>query len=254
MGQMDFDIKKPSHIFSLVLISITFLLIVILPVLTFFGFFQAVNTVNYQTLPKVYKLFFEIFLLVFQLTLVILLMIVFPFIWYFLVNKYNLKQVLSRLKLTLGNIDMAFLWGILTTILIFAITIVIGILIVSIFGVNAQDMGNIPDLEALFSPISLFLLVAIQPVAEEIFFRGFLLDKIESFAGQNISIVTTSVLFGLAHASYGKVYPIILPIIMGVLLAYMVIKTKNLYTSIIAHVCFNVGTLALTFLARSLMA
>jgi len=252
---MDFDIKKPSHIFSLVLISITFLLIVVLPVLTFFGFFQTTitETANYPTVPESYKLFFEIFILVFQLALVILLLVVFPFIWYFLVNKYNLKQVLSRLKLTLDNIDMAFLWGILTTILIFAITIVVGIIVVSIFGVNAQNMGNIPDLEALFSPISLFLLVAIQPVAEEIFFRGFLLDKIESFAGQNISIVMTSVLFGLAHASYGKVYPIILPMIMGVLLAYVVIKTKNLYASIIAHVCFNVGTLALAFLAKSLM-
>jgi membrane protease YdiL (CAAX protease family) len=250
---MDFNFKKPTHIIALLLILITFTLIIFLPIFTFFGLFPSTQSLDYQNFPDSYRLIFEIFVLFFQLVFVIFLMVIFPFVWYILVNRFNFKKILSQLKLTFDNIEIAFLWGIITSILIFAISFVIGIIIVVVFNLNTQDISNIPDLEALFSPVVLFLLVAIQPVAEEIFFRGFLLDKISSLTSQNVAIFSTAILFGLAHATYLKVYPIILPMIMGVLLAYVVIKTKNLYTVIIAHVCFNVGSLILTFIARSLM-
>jgi len=249
---MDFDIKKPVHIFSLLLIEITFLFVIILPIITFFFASGTVESIDqYSDIPSSYRLIFEIFVLFFSLAFAVVLLIFFPLIWYFLVNNYNFKKTLSRLRLTFDKIYMALFWGIITAIVIFGITIVIGNIVISIFETNSQEMSNVPDLEALFSPVSLFLLVAIQPIAEEFFFRGFLLDKFESLAGQNIAIISTAVLFGLAHASYGKLYPIVLPIIMGIVLAYVVIKTKNLYTAIIAHVCFNVGVLILTFLARS---
>jgi len=250
---MDFNVKKPTHIIALLLILVTFILIIILPIITFFGFSPSTQSLDYSDLPESYSLFFEIFVLFFQLVFVILLMVLFPFLWYILVNDLKFKEILSKLKLTFEKIELAFLWGIITAILIFLISFVIGIITIVIFKVDTQDISNIPDLEALFSPITLFLLVAIQPVAEEIFFRGFLLDKLHSLAGRNIAIVSTAILFGLAHATYLKVYAIILPMIMGVILAYIVIKTRNLNTAIIAHVCFNVGSLILTFLARSLM-
>ena len=102
------------------------------------------------------------------------------------------------MKLTFVNIDIAFLWGIVATIIIFLIFFAIEFLLI-VLGFNPDDLGNIQDLEKYFTPASLFILVSVQPIAEEIFFRGFLLDKIGSFAGQNIAIFSTAILFGLAH-------------------------------------------------------
>jgi len=248
---MDFDIRKPTHLLSLVLISITFFVIIILPIFSFLGFFPTTDSIDTSSYSKVYKLFIEIFTLIFQLAFVMVLLIIFPLIWYFLVNKNNFKQAFSNMRLSLNNIDNAVAWGIISTIVIYGLTILFGIIIIYFSEIDTEQMSNIPDLEAIFSPVSLFVLVAIQPIAEEIFFRGFLLDKTEKIAGTNIAIILTAVLFGLAHASYGKIYPIVLPIVMGVILAYIVIKTKSLYAAITAHVCYNVGSLALTYLARS---
>jgi membrane protease YdiL (CAAX protease family) len=246
---MDFNFRRPLHIFALILILISLFLIVILPTLTFIGVFQVVE---YEEFSESYAIFSEVFLLIFQLVLVFILMIIFPILWYIIVNNCSIKQALLRLRLTLENIDLAFLWAIVATILIFLIFFIINFIFVVVLKFDVQEIGNIEDLTALFSPISLILLVAIQPVAEEIFFRGFLLEKIESFAGGNIAILLTSVLFGLAHAAYNKITPILLPIIMGIILGYVVVKTKNLYSSIIAHVCYNVGVLIFALFAGSL--
>jgi len=242
---MDFNFKKPSHLFVLFLILVTFAFIIVMPILSFFGIISSTqSTQDIETFSE--SLFFQAFLLVFQLLIVIGLLIIIPFIWYYIVNHYKLRKIFERLKLTFENIDIAFLWGIVATILIFLIFFAIEFLLI-VLGVNPNDLGNIQDLEKYFTPASLFILVSVQPIAEEIFFRGFLLDKIGTFAGQNIAIFSTAVLFGIAHMSYGKIYPVLFPMIMGVLLAYIVIKTRNIYASIFAHIFFNVTSFIFYF-------
>ena len=97
-----------------------------------------------------------------------------------------------------------------------------------------------------------FFLVAFQPLTEEIFFRGFLMEKIDSFAGKNVAIFLTAVLFGIAHMSYSKIFPVLLPIAMGIILGLVVYKTKNLLASIVAHTTFNVVIMILAVFAQSL--
>ena len=246
---MDFIFKKPTHLFVLLLILVAFAFMIIMPILSFFGIISSTqSTQDIGNLSE--SLFFQAFLLVFQLLIVIVLLIIVPFIWYYIINHYELRKIFERLKLTFKNIDIAFLWGIVATILIFLIFFAIEFLLI-ILGVNPDDLGNIQDLEKYFTPASLFILISVQPIAEEIFFRGFLLDKIGSFAGQNIAIFSTSVLFGIAHMSYGKIYPVLFPMIMGVLLAYIVIKTRNIYASIFAHIFFNVTSFIFYFVFKN---
>jgi hypothetical protein len=246
---MDFDFKKPSHLFTLLLILLTFAFIIVMPILSFFGIISSTqNTPVSENISE--SLFFQIYLLVFQLLIVIGLLIIIPIIWYYIVNRYDLRKIFEKLKLTFVNIDIAFLWGIVATIIIFLIFFAIEFLLI-VLGFNSDDLGNIQDLEKYFTPASLFILVSVQPIAEEIFFRGFLLDKIGSFAGQNIAIFSTAILFGLAHMSYGKLYPVFFPMIMGVFLAYIVIKTRNIYASIFAHIFFNVTSFIIYFAFKS---
>lgn len=249
---MDFNIRKPLHLLALFLILISFLIIIVFPLLSFAGFLPSTQSPEYKTLSESLKGVFELFVLLFQLALVILLMIVFPVVWYLFVNNLTVKQAFHRMRLTYEDIDKAVLLGIITAVSIFIIFFVINLFILVFLGVKPESLSNVKELENLFSPISLFLLVATQPIGEELFFRGFLLEKIDGLAGRNIAIVSTSVFFGLAHASYGKLYPILLPMIMGVILAYVVFKTKNLLAAVIAHVCFNVGVLIIAFVVGGL--
>jgi membrane protease YdiL (CAAX protease family) len=202
-------------------------------------------------LPELIQILFEIILLTIQLTLILVLLIFFPIIWYAVVNRLRLKEIFNRLKLKLEGIDVAFLWGIFSAIIMFIVVFIIGLVLVFL-GQNTEELSNVSDLEQLFSFPSLLLLVAIQPIAEEIFFRGFLLEKFESLAGAPMAILTTSILFGLAHMSYGKIYPVVLPIVFGIILGYVVIKTKNLYSAILAHVIFNVIVIVISKLSQFL--
>ncbi len=245
---MDFTLKKSSHLFALFLMLLTFTFIIIMPYLSFFDVISSENTIELENLSE--SMFFQVSILIFQLLLIIGLLVIIPVIWYYIVNNYDLQKIVKKLKLTSENIDVAFLWGIISVIIIFIIFFAIELILIAL-GVDPEDLGNIQDLERYFTPATLFILVSVQPIAEEIFFRGFLLDKIEYYAGQNVAIFSTAILFGLAHMSYGKIYPVLFPMIMGVILAYIVIKTRNIYASIFAHITFNITSFIIYFAFKS---
>jgi membrane protease YdiL (CAAX protease family) len=180
------------------------------------------------------------------------LLVIVPILWYVFVNECSIKEAFSRLKLRLERIDMAFLWGLLAAIIIFIVIFVLQFILMRI-GYQAEDLSNIPDIRKLFSWPTMFFLVGIQPIAEEFFFRGFLFEKIEKSAGGVIAIVATAFLFGLAHMSYGKLFPVVMPILIGIILGYIVYRTKNLYSSIIAHVVFNVTVLTIAYVGAELI-
>lgn len=249
---MDFNIKNPLHIFAAFLLFITFFLIIIFPSLTVIGVFPSTQSVDTQQFSESFRIITELTLLVLQLVLIFGLLVVIPILWYVFVNKCTLKEIFSRLKLKLENIDSAFLWGILAAIISFILIFAVEVVLIGL-GQSSQDLSNIPDLQKLFSWPTLFFLVAFQPIAEEIFFRGFLFEKIENYAGGAIAIFITAFLFGLSHLSYGKIFPVVMPIFMGIILGYVVYRTKNLCSSIVAHITFNITAVTLAYIGEQLL-
>ncbi len=241
---MDFKFEKPSHIFALLLLLISFFLIFLLPIFTFLIALDTTKLLDTIDIPEIVAIQSQL--------LVIAIFILVPFTWYYIVNKSSFKEIKSRIKLVSQNIDKAFLWGILSAIVIFIVIFLIEIVLIS-SGIEAQDLSNFPELQKLFSWTTMFFLVAIQPIGEEIYFRGFLFDKIENYAGGPFAVVITAVLFGIAHMSYGKEIPVIMIMIMGLVLGYIVYKTRNLYSSIIAHIVFNVSSFTLAYLGMELL-
>ena len=73
-------------------------------------------------------------------------------------------------------------------------------------------------------------------IAEEVFFRGYALTKIELAQGFKFAAIVTAVLFGLIHLD-----PIhsIAAALMGIYLAYAVRLSGSLWTTIIAHTVNN---------------
>ena len=249
---MDFNIKRPTHILALIMIIITFLVFIILPVLSYFGMSLFTQTGQISGTPGSFGIMLEIIVLLIQITIVISLFIIIPVLWYLLVNKFTLKETLYHLKLRIHGIDIAFLWGVITAIIALVLIVAIGALLMSL-GLDLTDASNIPELELYFSLPSMLFLIAFQPIAEEIFFRGFLLEKIDSIIGGKTAIVITAILFGVAHLSVGNVYPAFTTGVVGILLAFIVIKTKNLYSAITAHIIFNLVSFSIYIFAKSIL-
>lgn len=249
---MDFSFKKPLHIFALIALLIALFLIVIMPIFSFFGVFSSLQSVQFERIPQNVKFIFEIIALIIQIfLLVILIFIGVPWLWYTVVNKSDFKDFLRRIKFRFDNIDIAILWAIIILVVGFGIFIAAG-LILTLFGVEPSEASNIQDIELMFSLPSIIILVIIQPVGEEIFFRGFLLDKINTLTGKEIAIISTGILFGIAHLSFAKIFPAIITGILGILFGYLVYKTKNLNSAIIAHILFNLTSVTFYVLGKAL--
>lgn len=237
---MDFNYRKISHIAAFLAVLFAIFTIIGYPLLSFFGFFSTTTDLDMT----------EEMMLINSL-ITVLILIGTPLMWYKLVNKFRLKDSFRTLKLSGKDIDAAFLWGILAAIAMMVIILGFSSIIYAI-GIDQTDMSNLPDLLRYLSPISMCFIIVVQSTGEEIFFRGFLFEKINIFAGETIAIVSTAILFGMAHMAYGKIYPVLMPMLMGLVLGYIVVKTKNLYSAITAHIAFNLISFIMYLLANSL--
>ena len=233
---MDFSPWKVGHIGVSILLLITFLIFIGVPILSFFGFNSSTNTSSISIA--------DTFLLIIQLSLVFILFVFVPILWYRVVNHFDRKQILESINLRRTGLDEALIWGVITAIIAFMVIASIGI-ILNLLGFDVSKSSNITELNQFFSIPSMLILITIQPFAEEFFFRGFLLDKLENILDSTGAIIITSILFGSAHLLYGNIYPAVMTGIVGFILAILVIRIRNLYASIVAHILFNLISFSL---------
>ena len=224
---MDFNFKKPLHIFSLLVLLFAFFMIIISPILSYISTPSTSEDIEY-TEP----------LLLFASIITVLIFVGVPLIWYYFVNGLSIKDMFKELQLKREKIDEALLWAVLGTILMFALIIIMGYVLM-VFGENLENLSNIEDLAGTLSIVSMLSVILIQSVSEEIFFRGFLMQKVDKITGKIPAVIIVAVLFGFAHMSYGKYYPVIASMVIGLVLGFIMYKTKNLYSSIFAHLIFN---------------
>ena len=77
--------------------------------------------------------------------------------------------------------------------------------------------------------VSILVIVVLAPVMEEIFFRGFLLNRLNAKYGPVRAVVLSSLLFGLLHAN------ILGATLLGAMLAIVHFRTRSLVAPILAH-------------------
>lgn len=247
---MDFDVKKPTHLVALLGLLGSLALFIVFPLVSLF-LPTEIPAIYSPLMSPLQKLTVEMVLLFVQFLFVFAGLIFVPLLWYKVVNQISLKEMFSRLQLKKEGLDMALLWGFITVIVAFGITLTIGLVYMYLTKIDPNTLSNIPDLQQLFSIPSLYLLVAIQPFCEEFFFRGFLFEKIQKTAGIPLAVIITSVLFGVSHLSYTYAYAALTAVFLGVLFSLVVIKTKNLYAAIFAHTLINIVSLTLYFTGKS---
>ncbi len=97
---------------------------------------------------------------------------------------------------------------------------------------------GVTDLDLLAKLFLVGILVdgLIAPVMEELFFRGYLLPRMEYLKGW--APVINGAFFGLYH--FWQPHNLIALVVVGILLSYVVWKTKNVYLGIALHCTINI--------------
>lgn len=83
-------------------------------------------------------------------------------------------------------------------------------------------------------------IIVVAPVVEEVLFRGIVQKELGEGFGALIAIVLQGLLFGVAH---GFLVQSIFTAVFGILLGVLYHKTRNLTTSIMAHMFFNLNSI-----------
>lgn len=117
----------------------------------------------------------------------------------------------------------------------------------------AQESDTIRTLIALLSDTSFagisvnILVIAVIPaIAEELFFRGFLLNTFRRSMNGHAAVWLSALIFSLVHFQF---YGLFSRILMGVMLGYFFLWSGNLLASIVAHFFHNLVNIILTVLA-----
>lgn len=97
------------------------------------------------------------------------------------------------------------------------------------------DLGTRDSTAALIGAV--VLVCAVAPIAEEIFFRGFLFRALRRH-GLIPAAAISGVVFGLAHVASSPIGFIVPLALLGVLLCLLYERTRSLYPSIALH-CLN---------------
>lgn len=83
--------------------------------------------------------------------------------------------------------------------------------------------------------LSYMYLVILAPIFEEIIMRGYILKILKKY-GKYVSIIISSIFFGLFHGTFTQAIPCIF---IGIIFANLAIKYKSILPSIIAHIITN---------------
>jgi len=155
---------------------------------------------------------------------------------FFSIGRYRLRW--SALGFRPLVLDRA--WVIVATVVGMFVVVVVYTLIVQLVGADkllpeSAIESDVFDNRALVVMAGI-LAILTAPVAEETFFRGFLFSGLVKRLGIFGAALASGFLFSLAHAQPTTLIPFT---IVGVLLAWSYVYTGSIWTSIGAHLTFN---------------
>ncbi|WP_216829491.1 CPBP family intramembrane glutamic endopeptidase [Alkalihalobacterium elongatum] len=129
-----------------------------------------------------------------------------------------------------------------------------GLYILFALGKNLIEWLNLPFIEqlhslyALVQPVEwwhyLMLFLIVIP-GEELFWRGFVFQKVNEYVSPILAIIISSVLYASAHIYAGTFLLLVAALIAGPVWAYLYYRTQNINIAILSHSIFNLFLLVL---------
>ena len=187
--------------------------------------------------------------LAFSISSLAIEIILIPLVLLYIYVDGSLDRIKEMLKF--GSVKRALILllaiPIVVTIIDFILNMIYAVVWIGIIGEPSANTDLGTDWESSSIDIAfLFLSVAIvTPIAEELFFRGYLLDAINRKHGDWTAIIWSSILFGLVHVS-----PFVIgsAFIGGIIYGWIRMRTGSLLPSIACHMMWNMLALVVTYL------
>jgi membrane protease YdiL (CAAX protease family) len=174
-------------------------------------------------------------------------------IMYFIVKKY--RQRVSAIGLTTKSFLKNIFYAMVGYISLVPVLLIIMLATFFVIKWLAYTPPLQPIVEVFLGEkkISILLLSTLfaaifGPIAEEIFFRGFMYGAIKKTFGVFWAMIVTAAIFSFLHTHIVGFLPIMA---LGLLLAYLYEKTGSLVSCMAVHIIHNVGMVILVFIARS---
>ncbi len=183
---------------------------------------------------------------------------------------FNNLQVLSNVEKSINSMPFTLYLNFDKPMILFALLVLYPALLISKKPITLFKAHNRSRLSALvvlvfillFSLAILLSLIKYDPqlpnwwwlfalnnllltcIIEEVFFRGFIQQKLTSLINPLAGLILTSLLFGIAHFSGGYNF-VILATLAGFLYGVVYLNTGKIWYAILLHFCFNMVHLAL---------
>ena len=109
-------------------------------------------------------------------------------------------------------------------------------------GRSGESYMGMPEILDPAQRVAVLLVASVlAPLAEELFFREALLGRVFGAVNPRFALVTTSVLFGLLHASSGGPLLVITLTVMGLILGVLRSRTGSLGPPLVVHALNNLA-------------
>ena len=155
------------------------------------------------------------------------------------VRAFKVREFFGKIKVSGSSVFLA----ILVILGIQALSMFAQILVMNITGYTGVDETTGALLSFSDNMITNILLIAyvgiIAPITEELLMRGFILNSL-SPVNRNFGIIASSLLFGLMHGNFNQMFN---GFLLGLLLAYIAMKSGSIKASIICHMAANINGL-----------
>jgi len=146
-------------------------------------------------------------------------------------------------QLVIGLVAGVFIWA--------AAQVLAGVLvtILRMLGLNPEGQQEVTSIAGqLPLPVAVVTIAVLAPIAEELFFRGFVFNAWEREYGTRSALIGAALLFGLAHVPGGTPLAVVIVLLLGVVLTSVYAWTRNLATTIGIHAAFNLASVLALFL------
>ena len=174
-------------------------------------------------------------------------LIAFP-IFYFTVRKMPVHRP-EKTHLGIGQIAVSLLIAELAMLVGNAIGQYLSMLI-SLFAGEAPPNTTIDLVTSLPPWVMILFAVVIGPIVEELIFRRLIIDRL-SMHGDGFAVIVSAVAFGVFHQN---LYQLFYATLLGVILGYLYVKTRNVIYPIILHVIFNfLGSVVALYVSERLL-
>ncbi|RLG19679.1 hypothetical protein DRN67_02105 [Candidatus Micrarchaeota archaeon] len=143
-------------------------------------------------------------------------------------RRSGFKATLRKLGITRNKLWSELKYGFLITLAIYAILLVL-MPVYNLLGI--QDAEGVVNIIRFVPWFIIILAVVVNPITEELFFRGILAPR--------MGIIGSSIIFALFHLAYGSVVEMINVFWIGLIYAHIYLSRHSLIAPIISHMIIN---------------